>query len=214
MQAITGDGAPKSRGNGIPVAVVDPLPSYQAGLAAALSNAGFAPAEPADLHTWVRRKGRRAVVLTLEPLEKSLHFADLPTVNVDVPIVVLLAKPGLQACRRALGLGGCCVLPRQASPRVVVRALEAALEGYSMLPFDIARILATELPHDDGGILNKDEVIWLQRLAEGITVAKLAEENGYAERTMYRRLSWIYRRLHASNRAEALVQAARQGLFD
>jgi DNA-binding CsgD family transcriptional regulator len=45
-------------------------------------------------------------------------------------------------------------------------------------------------------------------------VAKLAEENGYAERTMYRRLSWIYRRLHASNRAEALVQAARQGLFD
>jgi DNA-binding NarL/FixJ family response regulator len=199
---------------GIPVAVVDPLPSYQAGLAAALTTAGFAPEEPTDLGGWVRLEGRRAVVLTLEPLQGHGRLADLRAANADIIIVALLSEPGLNACRQTLELGGCCVLPRQASPRAVVRALEAALEGHSVLPLDIARSFAAEYPCSRELTLDGDEVRWLRSLAYGTTVTRLAEDAGYSERTMYRRLTQLYRRLRVSNRIEAVVQAARLGLLD
>jgi DNA-binding CsgD family transcriptional regulator len=50
-------------------------------------------------------------------------------------------------------------------------------------------------------------------LASGITTVKLATSIGYSEREMYRKLNALYKKMGVSNRAEALVLAARSGLI-
>lgn len=54
---------------------------------------------------------------------------------------------------------------------------------------------------------------WLAALASGSTVARLANETGYSERVMFRRLADLYGRLGVSGRAEAIVAAERLGLL-
>ncbi|MDQ3641282.1 MAG: hypothetical protein M3450_07420 [Actinomycetota bacterium] len=59
-----------------------------------------------------------------------------------------------------------------------------------------------------------EEVGWLQTLARGATVARLAGEVGYSEREMFRILSNLYQRMGVVSRTEALVQAAQWGLLE
>lgn len=198
----------------IPVAVVDPLPPYRAGLVSALAEAGFAPEEPPDLSSWLQQDGCRAVVITVDSPDERGRLAELRAAKADVLLVGLISEPRLDTCLQTLKLGGCSVMSRQAPPQAVVRALEAALERQSVLPLDVAQSLAAA--HVDRCELhvNEDELAWLRALAHGTTVCRLAAEAGYSEREMYRRLAGLYRRLQAANRAEALVQAARLGLLE
>lgn len=53
----------------------------------------------------------------------------------------------------------------------------------------------------------------MQSLAAGMTVAQLAAESGYAERSMHRLLRGLYERLGVHNRHEAIVVAARRHLL-
>jgi DNA-binding NarL/FixJ family response regulator len=52
---------------------------------------------------------------------------------------------------------------------------------------------------------------WLRALAQGITVAQLAERHGYSERAMFRHLRDLYARMGAKGRTEALMLANRRG---
>ena len=47
------------------VAIVDVVPSYRLGLAAAFQEAGFTPEEPADLDVWIRLPGARVLLFTV-----------------------------------------------------------------------------------------------------------------------------------------------------
>ena len=55
---------------------------------------------------------------------------------------------------------------------------------------------------------------WLTALAQGVTIAELAAVESYSERHLRRMLTGVYRRLGAECRVQALVRAARLGLFD
>jgi DNA-binding NarL/FixJ family response regulator len=61
--------------------------------------------------------------------------------------------------------------------------------------------------------LSDGEVEWLRALAGGQSVDELAWTSGYSSRTMYRRLSVVYRRLGARQRTAALLKAADMGLL-
>ena len=56
------------------------------------------------------------------------------------------------------------------------------------------------------------EIEWLQQLADGITVAQLADRTGYSERAMYRLLRGLYTELDVKTRTEALMLRACAGL--
>jgi DNA-binding CsgD family transcriptional regulator len=55
------------------------------------------------------------------------------------------------------------------------------------------------------------ELDWLGQLAEGTTVAQLAERSGYSERAMFRLLRNLYNQLNVRNRTEALQLAQDRG---
>jgi DNA-binding NarL/FixJ family response regulator len=91
---------------------------------------------------------------------------------------------------------------------------EAAVQGTSLLPIEVVRILASpseppaEAPPD---MPTTREIEWLQQLASGITVTQLAGQAGYSERAMYRLLRTLYEKLKVRSRTEALMRARERG---
>jgi DNA-binding NarL/FixJ family response regulator len=89
-----------------------------------------------------------------------------------------------------------------AADRNVLVSMEAA-----------ARLVPETHVHRAGPVVTPEEARWLRDLAKGVTVARLADEVGYSERAMFRRLADLYARLGVTGRAEAMVAAERHGLL-
>jgi DNA-binding NarL/FixJ family response regulator len=59
-----------------------------------------------------------------------------------------------------------------------------------------------------------EDVDWLLALSRGQTVVELADDVGYSERSMFRKLHELYERLGVTNRSAALLEAQRLGLLE
>lgn len=102
--------------------------------------------------------------------------------------------------------------------RVTVVALIPGTDpghGWLLLPSEVVHWLAmrSPLPSGEAAGVGAEEAAWLRYLADGKTVAALADRVGFSERTMFRRLYEIYGRLGVRNRTEAIVAAQRLGLL-
>jgi DNA-binding NarL/FixJ family response regulator len=195
------------------VAVVDPLPMYRQGVIAVLGAAGYAVESPADLPGWLRRAGRAVILLTIGSagtLELLGRLQEVPGGHSWIAVV----EEGLgQQGVRALHAGARAVLWRTASPTAVLRAVEAAAEGQSVLPAELVGLLTGGPAVGVTGLdpLTADEIAWLQQLADGATVAEVAARSGYSERAMFRLLRRVYGRLGVATRTQAVVRAQTLG---
>lgn len=194
------------------IAVSDPLPAYRRGLLVTLSEAGFDPEAPTDLLDWVRQEPRTVVLLTLETAADWSLLAQLRQERTDVVVIAVLSDASLTAYVRAVAAGAVTVLPRDAAVDLVKHIFDEALRGFSVLPVDVVQALAARYQTvGDGPELDSKELGWLRELADGATVAQVAERSGYSERAMFRLLRGLYRRLEVKNRTEALMVAQRRG---
>jgi DNA-binding NarL/FixJ family response regulator len=194
------------------IAVSDPLPAYRRGMLATLDAAGFDPETPTDLLEWVRQEARTVVLLTLETAADWSLLARLRQEPTDVVVVAILSDASPSAYVRAVVAGAVTALPRDAAVDVVKHVFDEAVRGFSVLPVDVVQALAA--PHhrtEDGPEIDPQELGWLRGLADGATVAQLAERNGYSERAMFRQLRELYAKLRVKNRTQALLVAHRQG---
>ena len=66
----------------------------------------------------------------------------------------------------------------------------------------------------DATVLNEQETTLLRGVATGTATVDLAMEHGYSERSMYRILKDIYKKLGVSSRTEAIRKAAANGWLD
>jgi DNA-binding NarL/FixJ family response regulator len=197
------------------IAVSDPLPVYQHGLIAMLGEAGFSPEAPDDLLAWAGQEQRQVVVMTLRSPEDWSLVAALRRRRMDLVIVAVLEETTVPSYVRALIAGATAVVRRDASPAMMRRIFEDAVNGMSLLPVDVVRVLASaDEPSgtDEGGVaLSHREVEWLRELASGATVAKLAEKAGYSERAMFRLLKNLYSQMGVQGRTQALMLAKERG---
>ena len=193
------------------VAIVERLPAYRRGLAAAFAESGFAVEEHAVFDESVKRAD--AVAFTVDREEAWAQLAML--VEAPTPAVVaLLEDPGVSSYRRALRLGLAGTVPREAEAEQIVSAVCAALAGTTLLPCLIARQLADRAVAEVPLPISESEARWLQAMAEGMTIASMAKAARYSERQMHRLISNLYKRIGAANRQQALVFAARWGILD
>ncbi|GAA2625854.1 response regulator transcription factor [Paractinoplanes durhamensis] len=192
------------------VAVVGHLPMYARGLAATLADHGHPVDIPADVLAWARQAGDPVVFLTLAHESDWARLASLTKARADAVIVGVVADPGVRDLVRAVASGAVGVMPLDADPAAVGETLRAALGGRSLLPTDMLRALVSGSAGDDRPV-TEAEVRWLRELADGTTVARLAEQAGYSERMMFRLLSGLYTRLGATNRTSALMRARDEG---
>ena len=199
----------------IPVAVADPVPSYRCGVVAALLQAGFDAEAIENPESWVKVTGRRALLVTATLPQEASRLGALTAEGDDVVIVVLLRDVSPAAYREALKQRAWGAVAWDAPPETMVEVLRAALECQCVLPTHVAQSLAdgrdltAELPE-----LSDWETLALQLLANGATVADVANETKYSERETCWLLHRLYKRIGAGNRIEALVQAARFGLLE
>lgn len=130
-------------------------------------------------------------------------------------VVALVAPGDAETVAHALHHGAVAAVEWRAETGRIVEVAEAAARGDALLPSDTARCLPGTGgdPHADRPYVDEEDVEWLEALARGATVVGLADDYGYSERVMFRRLRDLYERLGASNRSEALISAVRFGLL-
>jgi DNA-binding NarL/FixJ family response regulator len=199
----------------IHIAVSDSIPALQRGIAAMLIQAGYRPDMPEDLLSWARQDERWVVVMGLRSAADWVLLEDVAKARPGVIVVAMLEETDIPMVTRAVAAGVAAVVPRDASPDTMRRALEAAIEGRILLPTNVVKTLASpaEPSHDQREGLSDREVEWLRALASGLTVGQLANQTGYSERAMFRLLRQLYARFGVSNRTEALIRAQEQGLL-
>lgn len=143
------------------------------------------------------------------------------------PLVVLLDRADRHRVARALRAGARAVLPLDADAASVLAATRAAAAGLVTVPWELAAELlvpgmaevgatsADALPPADGTLapLTPREREVLALLARGLANKQMAARLGITEHTVKAHVASIYEKLHAGNRAEAVVAAARRGLL-
>jgi DNA-binding NarL/FixJ family response regulator len=193
------------------VAIVERLPAYRRGLAAAFADVGFAVQELSVFDE--STTDADAVVFTIDSEAAWAGLAEL-VADPRVVVVALLEDATVTGYRRALRLGLAGTVSREAATEQIVAVVCAALAGTTLLPCPIARQLA-----ERGGVeqplpISDHEAGWLRAMADGATIATLAQAARYSERQMHRLIANLYKRIGAANRQQALVFAARYGILD
>jgi DNA-binding NarL/FixJ family response regulator len=194
------------------IVIVERLPAYRHGLALGLAEHGFEIEERSALDE--RVTAFQVVVVTVAGQADWSVLAELAKAQDRPAIVALLENPCVAQYRRALCLGLEGAVPREAAIEQIVRVVEAALAGIMLLPSAIARQLADGSGVEEQLPISDCEIGWLRAMAEGATIAKMADAARYSERQMHRLIANLYKRIGASNRQQALVFAARYGILD
>jgi DNA-binding NarL/FixJ family response regulator len=197
------------------VAVVDPLPLFRDGAVAALTAAGHTVQTPGDVTAWAREARDAVVLLTVESEMDWTVLERLAGLCFGTnALVVLLAEATATAGVRAVRMGARSVLGRGSTAGVLRRTITATIEGQAVLPAHVAAALAASVGGagaDPAQVPSAQQLSWLRALAEGSTVARLADRAGYSERAMFRLLRSLYRDLGAENRVQALMNAHERG---
>ncbi|ADU11415.1 MULTISPECIES: response regulator transcription factor [Micromonospora] len=190
------------------VAVLDPLPMYKQGVAVTLSAIGHIVETPEDPLAWVRRSPGAVVLLTLighgdwdllfRLGEEMSPHSVIAVVEDDVVVLGV----------RAVRAGARSVIPRGVTDETLRRTIEATLDGQAVLPAGVAVALASGEEHS---LPPAERLEWLRQLAEGVTVAQLAQRAGYSERAMFRLLQALYKEIGVRSRLEAIMRARDQG---
>jgi DNA-binding NarL/FixJ family response regulator len=198
-----------------PLAIVDPSPTYRRGLATILRDAGHHPVEPPDLMGWLAGAANRTVAFTVQgvaPLDELTHVLRR---RPDAIIIALLPTLEGDTAAGALRAGAAAVVGRDDQPERLVAIIDHALAGDALLPVELARHLAHNPPVDaleELGV-TPEELGWLRGLADNWSIARIAAEADVSERTMYRRLDQLFRRIGVGNRAEAIAWATRRAFL-
>jgi DNA-binding NarL/FixJ family response regulator len=195
----------------VSVAVVDPLPLFRRGVATVLAEIGHEVAMPDDVLAWTRGKPSCLVLLTLRAKQDWELLAGL--VRQEHLVVALIDGAGAEGAR-ALRAGARSVLVRTAMESSLQRTVAATLEGDAVMPAWVFAALIAADGSTGRPKLSVEQAAWLRRLASGSTVAQLASEVGYSERTMFRLLHALYGRMEVRSRVEAVLRAKEQGWLD
>lgn len=129
------------------------------------------------------------------------------------PFVLLSDASGVDVLK-FLAQGVNAVIPRHSPVVRILRAVDAVLEGDVVLSRPVIDQLSGILPTEE---LSEVQLLpleqrWLGLLADGRPISRIAEETGWSERHLRRRLRSVYVRLGAENRDQAVRAAAKLGL--
>jgi DNA-binding NarL/FixJ family response regulator len=192
------------------VAVVDPLPIFQEGIAAALSSAGYTVVAPHDVLAWVQRPGSSVVLLTVRAEPDWETLGRLRESAGQHRVIAVLDDASAVAGARAVRAGAASVISRDSTIQRLRHAVDATCDGQSVMPAEVAATLAHGA-QADLWVPSADQLSWLRRLATGSTVEQLATDAGYSERAMYRLLKGLYHDMDVRTRLEAIMSAQRRG---
>lgn len=143
---------------------------------------------------------------------------DLDAHEMRVPTIALLERMEQEPARQALAAGASGVLALDADADELIAAVRAAAAGLVVMQPSVVAGLAGALAspavrQPARALLSAREREVLALLAEGLPNKVIAPRLGITEHTVKTHVAAVYEKLHARNRAEAVMAAARQGLL-
>ena len=190
------------------VAVSDPFPMFRLGVMACLEDLTVEIEIPTDVRAWAHEAERRVILLTIQAAADWDLLSDLCQ-RPDILVIAMLDDATVAGYLRAISNGATGAIPRTVSTAELRAVFQAAVEGNTLLPTEVVHALTgrdTEHPPLTEHPSTR-EIAWLRDLANGVSVARVADGAGYSERMMFRLLRDLYGRLGARNRTEALMLA-------
>lgn len=187
----------------------DPL--ARSGLAARLGESGHAIATelPPESASLPALGGADAVAWDLGG---TPGIEGLAALSLSLPVLVLVART--EQAGEALAAGARGALFRDAPAPRLGAAISAASLGLLVLDPELGtRVLCAPQGGERGGPLTPRERTVLALLADGLSNKEIAARLSVAERTAKFHVESILGKLGASNRAEAVMRAARSGLL-
>ncbi len=131
-------------------------------------------------------------------------------------VVILTGMLESDQVFRAVELGASAVLSKLVEPEVLTTTLLQVAAGETVLSAEVQSMLAGELRQrrrDDRPVLTDREREVLQQIAEGHSVADIAQSIHLSPSTVKSHLESLYRKLDVSDRAAAVATAMRKGLL-
>jgi DNA-binding NarL/FixJ family response regulator len=196
------------------ILVIDRCPARRYGIFVTLTDAGFAvetPRTAADSPDTCDVDHPLRAIVCVAGLADADAVRRLHTRWPRVPLVVLLGDNSYGGYQMMLDRGASAVLPADVELTELVQATASAINGLVVLHRSGAGA-GDDSPASRLALADQ-EIGWLKALAAGVTVEALAREAGYSERSMYRQLGLIYKRLNARNRMQALLVANSHGML-
>ncbi|MEX2323101.1 MAG: LuxR C-terminal-related transcriptional regulator [Acidimicrobiia bacterium] len=134
----------------------------------------------------------------------------------DVVVVLLAQELDTHHVARGFTAGCSGVVHLNGSAAWVRSVVEAAVRGEALLATEVVQELAVKVHTSplNRGSLTPPEASLLNELANGATIAKLARQFGWSERTLGRRLHDLKSKLRVTTRAQAILRAAQMGAIE
>src|SRR5262249_37695191 len=127
-------------------------------------------------------------------------------------VVLLAAAPDPTAFNRLVEITSDAMLQVDASPKQIVRTIEAASTG--LITFDSSLIAESETPDEVSEELTSRETDVLHLLAEGFDNREIATQLEISEHTIKFHIRSILGKLSASTRTKAVTRGFRTRLID
>ncbi len=132
----------------------------------------------------------------------------------DLPVIVLSSSEDPQDIRRALALGALGYIPKSASPRTILSALQLVLSGSVYVPPVLLNAMATTTgpgagPQGPAALahLTERQVDVLKQLCRGLSNKEISRELNLSEKTVKAHITAIFRTLNVVNRLQAAAVA-------
>lgn len=198
------------------VSVVGGTPTWRRGMVSLLGDAGYTTVESESIPAWEPGRGVQAVIAAITGDDDLAALRVLTEAHPHIPVVAVPNEVTVSGLAEAVRAGAVVAVDSDEALDTFVAVIEAAVKDRALVPARVLKALASRVPTvpDPSAWVSPDESRWLRRLAEGVTVADLAEEIGYSERETFRMLKETYNRIGATNRTEAIIWATRNGLLD
>jgi two-component system nitrate/nitrite response regulator NarL len=219
------DGAAAPRRVPVDVIVVDDHPLFTRGLSLLLPEVSegrvrvVGTTDDASAAAALVQRSRADVAVVdvqMPPPGGTRAVAAIRRVEPTVRVVAMSGLADADAAVEALRAGAVGFLPKTADPESLVRPLLAVLDGWSVVPEPLLRLLLDRAPPGEGhGIadqLGADERRLWRLIAAGAGTVDIATTLHVSERTAKRLVAQLLRRLRVSTRVEAAALAGRVGL--
>lgn len=216
MLPLLGGGVKGQAGDVLRVLVLDGHPSSAQGLGAILAQAQgievVGVATSLDEALDPNERPHVAVVDFVALEEGVVAIRKLAEAHQGLRVAVHTASEDSEDVYDAMTLGARAYLSKRAPVETLLSALRLIKSGEIVVgPHLVAGLLRR--PVGEAVQLSAAEQDILSLVAEGADNAAIAKRTVMSESTVKRRLSEIERKLHARNRIEAAIQAARLGLI-
>jgi two-component system, NarL family, nitrate/nitrite response regulator NarL len=136
----------------------------------------------------------------------------------DVPVLVMSSSESPRHVQRAISLGALGYVPKSASPKTLLAAVQFIMDGETYIPTltedAAAQSLSTvQLSNGSQGSLTPRQIDVLKLLAEGLSNKIIARRLQLSEKTVKAHVGAIFKVFNVLNRTQAVIAGRNCGLL-